>query len=245
MSDTQTQTTDVKVDTKAAEQAASTQQATTDGDTDAVIKFFNEQLKRDFKSLEEVEKTVTNLNSMVGDNAIAELRKKAEDADHFKKVVDAYANSEGLTFDKAKAELLKEVNVISAPTMQEQKLETPPSMDGFVKREEFEQIKQSLQEKDLLSAHPEAAHVLNEVKLLAASQNKSFIDVYASSGLKSLAETKSKFDLEQKEKETTAVEPNSRTMNLKEEETKQLIDKITKFNVADDKAALVSKVLGI
>src|SRR3990167_7852609 len=88
-----------------------------DGKPDEVLAALNEVLKRDFKTRDEALKSVDNLHRMVGDNAVAELREKAKDADMFAKVVLRYSKEEGVTNEEARKALLD----IAMDTQTEQK----------------------------------------------------------------------------------------------------------------------------
>lgn len=204
---------------------------------DEVLTVLNETLKRDFKTREEAVKSLTNLNSMVGDNAIAELRKKAEDASNFDAIVKAYAASEGKTPDQARLELLNEIKVQKTPAN-----ETVRTSDttGTATDQRLKALELELQEERLLKAHPEAKHVLKELKDLSGIYSgKTLTAIYQDSSLKDMATKASAYEQEKVSKETTAVKSNTRQVDFKAEKINGLVDLVRKRGYESDRSALV------
>ena len=207
---------------------------------DEVLSFLNGVLKREFKTRDEAQKSIDNLNSMVGDNAVAELRTKAADADAFAKVISAYAKSEGLTIDEARKEL---ITGASTPTMEEIKpVETSvpaPAVDTK-QAEKVDMLYSRLQEKDLLEAYPEAKHVLDEVKAMAKLTGKEMKEYFEGSALKTAA-------LAAKEKELKDnPSPNSNSRQGADLSSVQdLVATVSKGGTEGDRVALVTKALSL
>lgn len=133
-------------------------------------------LGREFKDPEDAMKTIKNLNGLVGDRTIADLRKKAETHDTFEKLVSGYAEEEGITADEAR-KFLADLAKGSGPQQDER---VDVMMDKMSK------LELQLQEKDFLSDHPEAKSVLKELKVLAAATGQSLTEAYDSSSLKDM-----------------------------------------------------------
>lgn len=134
-----------------------------------VLAFLKETTGRDFSSIEEAAKSVKSLNAMVGDKSIAELRKKAGAADQLEKIVHGYAKSQGLEPEDARKDLLALIEQGGQG-----------SADPMI-LEKVSSVEQRLDLADLLAAHPEAKHVLDDVKDLAKARGVSFEKAYASS----------------------------------------------------------------
>lgn len=214
-----------------------TQEGNKDGKQDEVLAVLNEVLKRDFKSREEAVKSVDSLHRMVGDNAIAELREKAKEADNFSKVIGAYAKDQGVTTEEARKTLLEAAMDQTPVHKMEDKPADPNKASITEQRLELALLK--LQEKELLEVYPGAKAVLSDLKALRAVQpDKELKEIYEASSLKDMVAKAMTYEQEKATKEASAVEPKSRQVDMKSEAMKQLIEKAN-VGFLDDKAALV------
>lgn len=208
---------------------------------DEVLSFLNGVLKRDFKTREEAQKSIDNLNSMVGDNAVAELRTKAADADAFNKVIQAYAKSEGITIEEAKKEL---ITGSSTPTMEEIKpVENTPAAAPAADTKQNERVDMlyaRMQEKDLLEAYPEAKHVLDEVKAMAKLTGKEMKEYFEGSALKTAAIAAS----EKEKKDNPSPNSNGR-QGADLSSVQDLVATVSKGGTENDRVALVTKALSL
>ena len=208
---------------------------------DEVLKVLNETLKRSFTSREEAVKSLTNLNSMVGDNAIAELRKKAEDSHNFDAVVKAYAKAESKDEVSARKELLDDIAEFKAAPSQ-QKVTSGPTASASDDRVRALELK--LQERDLLDAYPEAKSVLKEVKDLAGIYSgQDLKQIYESSNLKDMAIKATTYEKEKATKASSSVQSNSRQADFADAEMKTLLDAVKARGFDDDKARFVEAYL--
>lgn len=207
---------------------------------DEVLSFLSQTLKREFKTREDAQKSLDNLNSLVGDNAVAELRAKAADADAFQQVIKAYAASEGITVEEARKELITGSN--TAPMIEEKPVvpQAPASQPDAALAAQVEKMALRLQEKDLLEAYPEAKHVLDEVKTMAKLSGKEMKEFYEGSSLKTAA-------VAAKEKETKDnPSPNSSSRQGADlAPLTDLVQKVTKGGTELDRISLVEKALGL
>jgi hypothetical protein len=210
---------------------------------EATLKFINETLKRDFKSLPEAQKSLENLNAFVGDNSIAALREQAKEGELFTKVVQAVASSQGVSLQQARKDLLEEIQGVSSET------KSPVGSQASAQSgtpdpvaEEVNRLKLKIETKELLDLHPEAKLVLNELNILAKASGKSLVETFESSGLKEAAKKAVDFD-KSKEAPSASVNPSSRQG---EELTKsaELVEKVKKQGRFEDKADLVAKYFG-
>lgn len=207
-----------------------------DGKPDEVLAALNEVLKRDFKSRDEALKSVDNLHRMVGDNAIAELREKAKDADNFLKVVSRYAQDEGVTNEAARKTLLEAV----MDTQPEKKVETKEVAQTSATEQKLEMALVKLQERDLLEAYPEAKAVLSDLKSLrSVTPNKELKEIYEASSLKDMVTKSVAYEKEKATKDTTTVVPNARQANLEADNLKTLVAQARSSGMETDKVALV------
>lgn len=233
MDTSQTQTTDPAASTTGSQTDGGAKQAQ-GSDT---LAFLSKTLNREFKDLDDATKSLENLKSMVGDQAIAQLREKAQDADHFNKLVSAYAKEQGVDTRDARRDILAELS--SGETTQT-KVE-PRADDGV--REELRKLQLKFEEKELLEAHPEAKTVLDSVRDLARASGKSLSEAYEK-GLKDVVSKASAYEKEKGTSSTTAAS-NSRQGTAPELD-RTLIDRVKSGRASDvDKNELVSKFLGL
>lgn len=214
---------------------------------DEFLELFNKTTGKEFKSRDEAVKSLDHLNKMVGDNAIASLRTKAEEAENFTKVVNAYSKDHGVPPSEARAALLKQVEEIMEGTQEttQQPAQAKPSESGEGKKalDIATSLLEKYQEKELLEAHPEAKSVINEVKMLAKVNGKDLMKAYEESALKEMAIKAAEIDKKKTEPGTSAA-PNARTAPTLEGMA-DIIKAVKTFGRDSDKEALVKKVLGM
>lgn len=246
MAEPQTPTTDAEKQ-KLVDDAAKASAGVKDGENaskavgkptdDEFLTMLNTTLKRNFTSRDEAVKSLDNLNRMVGDNALAELRKQAEDGKNFDAVVHAYAKNEGKTPEVARKELLDEIAG--------QKTQTPPAQtnsgsSGTDSDKRLRALELELQEERLLKTHPEAKNVLKEVKDLSNIYvGQTLTAIYEGSSLKDMATKAETYDKEKSTKSNTAVQSNTRQVSFADEDLKKAIDNMHKTGFDSDKQALV------
>jgi len=230
------QTPQTDAEKQAVVEAAAKASQKDGGATDEVLSVLNQVLKREFKTRDEAVKSLDNLNRMVGDNAIAELRKRAQDSDNFEAIVSAYAENENLTKQQAREDLLKEIQKTSTKT------EVPSSeknMDNAV-LQEVKSLKMKLQEKELLEIYPEAKSILKELKDLSQIYSgKELKEIYETSALRDTVRKVADLEKEKGERETTAVKSTARQVNFQEEKMGKLIEGVKKRGFDEDKIGLV------
>lgn len=154
---------------------------------------------RKFKDAEDALKTIKNMNGLVGDRTISELRKKAETHDTFEALVKGYAEDQSLTPEAARKALM-DLAKGSSPQKDER-------VDAVL--QQVSELKLQLQEKDFLAEHPEAKGVMKELKALAAQTGQTISDAYESSSLKNIVARASAS--EEREKTGTSLNPSRRT----------------------------------
>lgn len=172
-----------------------------------------EILGRRFPSKEEALKTLKNLNSLVGDQTIAEARKKAE---AYNNLVKATAEQLGSTEEYADLYLQGKVPSVD----NESSVVAPKGTDeiaDFVARTKVSELELELQKERLLKKYPEAENVLGELVDLAKSRKASLLETYEKSSLKNLAKV-----LAAPAKDDSVVEPNSRIAPATDESDKLL-----------------------
>lgn len=134
-----------------------------DASSQADLSFFERATGRKFTSVEDAEKYLRNLNSMVGDGRIAEQRKKAELADS---VIQQYASERQLTYAEAEAELRN----IVAPSRKSQPVSAPEA----VRDPRIDQMEEEL----FLTKTPEAAPHLEKIRRYAKAGSLSLKEAY-------------------------------------------------------------------
>lgn len=156
-----------------------------------VLAFLKETTGRDFPNIDEAAKSVKSLNAMVGDQAVAELRKSADLGKTFDKALKAYAKQQGVSEEEAKSDFLALVKG------DENGSGADPAADVSELKKDVGSVKERLDQADLIAAHPEASHVLGDVKDLAKARGLSLEEAYKSSAAlqaaaKGIAATKAK-----------------------------------------------------
>lgn len=205
-------------------------------------------LGREFKSVEEVKSTLSNLNSLVGDQAVAKVRQDAKLYDTF---VNKFAGEKGITVDEAKkfwAETLVQPSVVQ-PKPQSQPVaqtKTETKMDDSLIKElsaDIEALKVQAQRSELLNKYPFAGEVADELAIIANRKGVTQLEAFEQSPLKPL--------LEQKVKDESAkspvVTPSSR-IGFDRNRVQELGSKVLQTNNESDKVALVNEfkeVLGL
>lgn len=134
-----------------------------DASTQADLSFFERATGRKFNSVDEAEKYLKNLNSMVGDGRIAEQRKKAEFADA---ILVQYANERGLSVEQAQAELS---NLVT-PSRKTQPVSVPePVRDPRI---------DAMEEELFLSKTPEATQHIEKIRRYAKASSLPLKDAF-------------------------------------------------------------------
>lgn len=118
---------------------------------------------RKFSDLAQAEQYLRNLNSLVGDNAVANARKKAEFADA---VVSQYATEKGLSYDEAEEELR---TIVSPKTRRAVSTSDQPKVDPRT---------EALEREIFLMKTPEANPFIDKVSRYAKAENMSLSDAY-------------------------------------------------------------------
>ena len=195
-------------------------------------------LGRKFDTVDDVKKTLSNLKSLVGDQAIAKTR---EDAKLYDSFVNRWASTEGKTVEEAKkfwADTLTgnaPAVKVEAPVKKSNQPETPV-VDIRVDKtaSEVEELKSRLDRSDLLGKYPYAAEVQEEIAIIARNKGISQIEAFEKSPLKSLAENKAK-----EESKKSPVVTSSNRIGFDSKKVQDLGVKVLKNNKEEDKIALV------
>lgn len=197
-------------------------------------------LGRKFDSVDDVKKTLTNLNSLVGDQVVARAR---EDAKLFDTFVSKWASSEGKTVEEAKrfwADMLTAKAVQTAPVKKSNQPEPPVEDKRYDKTNaEVDELKSRLDRSDLLAKYPYAAEVQEEMAIVAKQKGISQLDAFEKSPFKALLESKAK----EESRKSPAVTPSNR-IGFDQKVVHDLGARVAKHGFEDDKIALV-KAFGL
>lgn len=202
-------------------------------------------LGRKFDTVEDVKKTLSNLNSLVGDQAVAKAR---ENAQLFDKFVEKWASNEGKTVEEAKkfwADTLtaKEADIPLSTKKPEVKSQKPePTMEDTridKTASEIEELRTKFERSELLAKYPYAAEVQEEIAIVAKQKGISQLDAFEKSPFKPLVESKAK-----EESKKSPVVTSSNRIGFDQKKVQDLGAKVLKTGNEDDKIALV-KALGL
>lgn len=137
-----------------------------DANTQDALMFLERTTGRKFNSVEEGEKFVRNLNSLVGDNAVASARQKAELADA---VIQQYAHENGLTPQDAEIQLKSLVVPSKTRRTVSPSADTPSASD---------ERHEALEREVFLMKTPEATPYIEKVSRYAKAQNIGLKEAY-------------------------------------------------------------------
>jgi len=179
--------------------------------------------REDIKSKADFEKHYEGLKKLVGDQAVAELRKKA----------DAY--------EKLQIEISKEADEFL--NTKEGK-ETMKEFEKGAISEEVHSIRDELDDMKFLKKNPESETFLDVIKAVAKEKGISKEEAYQSH-LKDLITSKLEVEKSKAEEQSIGVESKSRIAPGITAEVSQLIDKVKKTDSLEAKQQLVEKVLGL
>lgn len=199
-----------------------------------VLKFAKEVLNRDFTSVDDVKKTISNLNSLVGDQTIAKAR---EEAKLYSAFVEKFAAESNQSVEEAKKFLAD--TLLSGDTLKKSVAETNPKGEDSKVAAEIEVLRSKQERMELLAKYPEAAEVSNEIAIIAKQKGISQMEAYEASPLKQLVETKAK-----EESRKSPVVTSSNRVGMDSNKIKELGARALKTNSESDKIALV-KALGL
>jgi hypothetical protein len=207
------------------------------GSTDAILAKINEVSGREFKSFDDYTKHYKNLTSAVGDQTIAEAKKKAEALDKYASMLKPLAEAEGVSIDtyiellnkNAKGEDLSKFS--SAKEYEIKKLES----------EELSQLKTRLSEVEgeltktkLERALPEAGKYFNDFTAWAKGTGKEVsAETFKSSPFMALVEADGN-------KGSSVIESNSRIAPSSNNEYKRALARAKDSGTTDDWADVLS-----
>jgi hypothetical protein len=199
-------------------------------------------LGRKFDSIEDVKKTLSNLNSLVGDQAVAKAR---ENAQLFDKFVEKWASNEGQTIEEAKKFWAESLTAqattpapakVVAPVKKSVQPELPVEDARFEKTNaEVDELKARLDRADLLAKYPYAADVQEEIAIVAKQKGISQLEAFEKSPFKPLVEAKAK-----EESKKSPVVTSSNRIGFDQKKVQDLGAKVLKSGNEDDKIALVT-----
>lgn len=195
-------------------------------------------LGRKFDSVEDVKKTLSNLNSLVGDQSVAKAR---ENAQLYEKFIEKWASTEGQTLDEAK-KFWAESLTAPAPVKTEAPVKKPvqpelPVEDKRIDstRAEVEELRSKFERSELLAKYPYAADVQEEIAIVAKQKGISQLEAFEKSPFRPLVEAKAK-----EESKKSPVVTSSNRIGFDQKKVQDLGAKILKGGNEDDKIALVT-----
>jgi len=146
---------------------------------------------RKFANADEAKKYLTNLNSLVGDQAIAKARDAAR---QYETLAAKLAEHNGKPVEEVKRLLADEL-IGNLTAQSEPKAETKGDSKEYTRMNtEVEKLRGKLERQELLAKYPFAAEVQEDIQILANQKGISQLEAFEASTIKSLLETKVKED---------------------------------------------------
>lgn len=209
-----------------------------------VLEKIRGKVNREFKSLDDVAEFVQHYDSRIGDQALAENRKKADAFDRF---VDLWAKENKKSREYASAYINDYfTSQVDSPSS----TISDGSVDPLVKsklsslEQEQQNLKMELQKRDLIVQYPESSAFMNDLVELAKIRNQPLTQVFENSGYKELVKLKRS---QSQNQDTTVVPPTTRK-GIEPDRLEQLKAQINKkdFTGFDDvtKQNLVREYFG-
>jgi len=175
----------------------------------------------DIKTREDFEKHYQGLKSLVGDQKIAELRRKAEE------------------YEKLQAEISKEANEFLAS---EEGQEVLKDFTGSAIEEKVNQLEEEIMTSKFLKKNPAVEPFMDIIKSTAKAKGISYEEAY-DGYLKDLINTKLEVDKAKSEEKSIAVESKQKTTFGNQAEFNQLIKAVRETDSEAAKQKLVEKFL--
>ncbi len=219
-----------------------------------VLAFIETSTGRKFENVDDAKKYLSNLNSLVGDQEVAEFRK---DSQLLNKLAEEYSTQKGIDPQKAKDELLDAIVKKNAPKEQpkeEPKKEAPKgtSLADLVKdldfadkssvgdlKKKIEALEHNDQVDQLLRKYPLAESVVEMVALMAKQKSTPYVEAFEKSDLKELIEIKAK-----EEENKPQVIPPSNRRGFDKQKAVELAKRVRTQHKPKDKVALTKAFLG-
>jgi hypothetical protein len=201
----------------------------------SVLSMIEASTGRKFASEDEAKKYLTNLNSLVGDQAVAKARDAAK---RYEELV-ALATQQGKTEEDLKRTLADASieTAIAAPTKSKSKAS---AVDDELD-ERVAKLEDANQRLSLVNKYPYASDVQEEVAIIAKAKGVSYVEAFEKSQYKDLLANKA----EQDSKKSPVVTPSNRT-SFDTKKMQELSKKLMSFRGNDnDKQKLVEEYLGL
>lgn len=227
------------VDTPGGTKDVTTQGSSSNDNVNAdnvALRLIETSTGRKFDKLEDAEKFLTNLNSLVGDQNVAKAREAQE-------ILTNLSKKFGKTDIKELETYLADVVVSQTQQKPEEpvkKEQAQPVQDpNMLSR--LEQLEHSNQLLELERKYPKASEVADEVALIAKAKGISYVDAFENSPLKNLIELKAK----EESAKNPIVTPSNRT-NTDYKKVQDLAKRARSGQATEaEKLELTKEVLGI
>ena len=197
-----------------------------------VLKFAESSTGRKFTSVEDFQKYLKNLNSLVGDQEVAKAR---ENSKKFNELVEKLAAQNGQTAENVD----KMVELLAQTKSTETQKPEQPKDDKYGKlSSDLEKLQAQLNRNELLSKHPYAKDVQDEVSIIARQKGITDLEAFEASPFKTLLETKAK-----EESAKSPVVTSSNRIGVDRNKIADKASKVLKSDSDEDKLDLV-KAMG-
>lgn len=205
-----------------------------------VLKLIEASTGRKFASADEASKYLVNLNSLVGDQAVAKAR---EEAKLFEGLLGKLSAQTGKPLEETR-KLVADTLIEAVTTKPEAKPVVEPKSPEVDKlRSDVEKLTGEMQASQLLGKYPFAAEVKDEIAILAKQKGISQIEAFEQSPFKALLEAKAK----EESGKSPVVTPNNR-IGVDQKRVTERAAKVLAGGGEDDKVELVKqfgKVVGL
>lgn len=226
---TQTAPTDGGSKSNVSQEKVSTSVANPEEDA---LKLIEASTGRKFANADEARKYLSNLNSLVGDQAVAKAREAAKAYDT---MLERFAGETGKSVEEVKKYFADEL--IKGPAAKpEPKVEAVNDKKLDKVSSEVQQLREQLQAQELLSKYPTAKEVMEDIAILARQKGVSQLEAFEGSPFKTYIEAKSR-----EESAKSPVVTSSSRIGVDPGKVKEKVAKVMTRGSEEDKVDLVKQ----
>lgn len=198
---------------------------------DGLLKLLADTTGRTFTSREDAQKYLANLNSLVGDQAIAKNREAAR---AYESLTAKFAEQSGKSIEDIKQALADAI--ISGAQKPEPKVEPKDNKEIDRVSSEVEKLREQIQRNELVAKYPGAAEVQDDVAILARQKGVSQLEAFEASPFKSYIEAKAR-----EESAKSPVVTSSSKIGIDASKVKEKVARVLSRGNEEDKVELVKQ----
>ena len=206
---------------------------------DSLPDWLKSVMEREYASIDDAKKHLSNLKGLVGDQEVAKVRKLAV---KYNELVTGWAKKNNVTNEEAEKFLANQFVSSSSQDSEESKdTKVASKRDTGVSEDKVSKLEDEVNRLNLLMVYPEAKDYQEEISILAKAREIPWTQAYEQSPFKEAAERKAKEDSQR----SPVVTPKSRS-GFDSRKVEALGKKLLSYRGNEsDAQELVTEVLGM